>query len=66
MEENKNFWSKTTDELTVAEFLLVHLAAPIVMIGGVVITGTIYGVSKNTVAKIRKVHENRKNKTTEK
>ncbi len=66
MEENKNLMNTNVSDLTVKEVLLVNLVAPIVMIGGVVIMGTLYGVGQTAVDKFKAVRENRKNKSDKK
>ncbi len=63
MEENKTLWNKKMDELTVGEVLKLNLAAPIVMVGGMVATGVIVVVSDKIITKFHEVRANRKNKT---
>lgn len=61
MEETTTLMNTKASDLTVGQILLVNLAAPIVMIGGVVIAGAVIGTSQKVVAKFKSVRENRKN-----
>ncbi len=65
MEENKTFWNKTAAELTVKDQLVVSLAVPIIMFGGVVVTGVAFSAWDKATDKFQKIRSNRKNKNTE-
>ncbi len=65
MEENKTFWNKTAAELTVKDQLVVSLAVPIIMFGGVVVTGVAFSAWDKATDKFQEFRSNRKNKNTE-
>ncbi len=65
MEENKTFWNKTAAELTVKDQFVVTIAVPIIMIGGMVVTGAAFNAWDKASDKFREIRSNRKNKNTE-
>ncbi len=65
MEENKTFWNKTAAELTVKDQLVVSLALPIIVVGGMVVTGAAFSAWDKASDKFKKIRSNRNNKNTE-
>ncbi len=43
MEENKNIWNKKMDELTVKDVIIVNVALPVFVIGGIAGAGAVVG-----------------------
>lgn len=63
MENNKNLWNKTADELTVGDVVKINLAVPAIMVGAAVAIGAGITVFEKAANKIQKIKNNRTNLT---
>jgi hypothetical protein len=55
MDETKNLWNKKMDELTVRDVVVMNLIVPAVMVGGVVVIGTVVNVGTKTKDKFQEI-----------
>jgi hypothetical protein len=54
MEEDKNLWNKTSEELTVGDIVVITALTPIIMAGGLVVVGAVLTAADKIVKKFRK------------
>lgn len=66
MEENKNFWNKMTDELTVKDQLIVVAITPVMIMGAVVAAGAVLTVADKIIKKFWDVKTERHIKKADK
>lgn len=67
MEENneKSLWDKSVEELTVKETLVLNLALPAVMIGGVLVGAVAFDQAGKAKTKLKQKLAARKNKNNQ-
>lgn len=65
MEETKSLWSKTVDEMTVKDHVIVAVAVPALAVGSLITMGVVLTGVDKARSKFRTFRENRKNNNTE-
>jgi hypothetical protein len=60
MDDSKSLLNKTAAELTVKDQFVVTLAVPVILVGGLVVSGAALTVAERGVAKVRTFWHNRR------
>lgn len=64
-ETTKSIWNKTADEVTVKDQLIIAVAIPAVMAGGLLAVSAVAKTGEVVANKFKAFRANRKNETTE-
>jgi hypothetical protein len=63
MDESTKIWDKKTSDLTVKDQVLLSVAIPAIMVGGMLVAGAVLGAKEIAVEKFRS-RKNNQTKTT--